>query len=476
MEISATSLPPADAMGFWADKVPMGKKEYLALEEEARSRAFFVSGLAKGDLLQAVKDSLGEALAQGTSFAQWKKTIAPQLEQAGWLGNAHRLQTIFRTNMQSAYMAGRYTQQLKSVALRPYWQMSGVNDDRTRPSHAALHGVVYPADHEFWDTYYPPNGYLCRCTVKSLSERQVEQQELEVQRGPVDHLREHPEYGLVNTRPDYGFDRNIGKDWWSGVRDLPDPDRHPEAYAEAEKHPPKNTKRPPKVASYEALGKELSARCGKFMTHSNPVSVKFDRGRYFMATYSDGRLLISSAKHTTIRGTFNAAAELKDGWNAIAAGKQLTWKQEYAFESLWHEIMHNRQVVSRNMHKGGPAHVLMETVNQWTSRRTYQEFLRSLGVKPLHQKEIIKEGLGYGHWVRNFDTLLGRLGLQDADVLKAIRAMHETKPRDSYLPHLAELLHKKNAAIKADTVQNLLAGLRQDEEAYKKLLDDLIKG
>ncbi|WP_051258072.1 phage head morphogenesis protein [Desulfovibrio cuneatus] len=159
MEITATSLPPKEAIDFWETKVPMGRKEYDALADEARSRAFFVGGLAKGDMLQAVKDSLRKALQEGTSFAQWKKDVGPVLEAAGWPGNPQRLETIFRTNMQSAYMAGRYAQQKRTVALRPYWQMSGVNDSRTRPSHAALHEVVYPADHEFWDTYYPPNGF-----------------------------------------------------------------------------------------------------------------------------------------------------------------------------------------------------------------------------------------------------------------------------------------------------------------------------
>lgn len=41
-------------------------------------------------------------------------------------------------------------------------------DRRVRPSHAILDGKVYPADHEFWATHYPPNGFRCRCGVRTL--------------------------------------------------------------------------------------------------------------------------------------------------------------------------------------------------------------------------------------------------------------------------------------------------------------------
>ena len=40
----------------------------------------------------------------------------------------------------------------------------------TRPSHAEKHGIVLPADDPFWNTWYPPNGFNCYCTVQSVSE------------------------------------------------------------------------------------------------------------------------------------------------------------------------------------------------------------------------------------------------------------------------------------------------------------------
>ena len=40
-----------------------------------------------------------------------------------------------------------------------------------RPEHAALNGVVKSIDDPFWKTYYPPNGWRCRCTVMNTAEK-----------------------------------------------------------------------------------------------------------------------------------------------------------------------------------------------------------------------------------------------------------------------------------------------------------------
>ena len=44
-------------------------------------------------------------------------------------------------------------------------QYRTVGDDHVRPEHAALNGTTLPFSDPFWDSYYPPNGWNCRCTV-----------------------------------------------------------------------------------------------------------------------------------------------------------------------------------------------------------------------------------------------------------------------------------------------------------------------
>jgi SPP1 gp7 family putative phage head morphogenesis protein len=41
-------------------------------------------------------------------------------------------------------------------------------DNRVRPSHQTLDGIIKPVNSEFWNVYYPPNGWGCRCRVSQL--------------------------------------------------------------------------------------------------------------------------------------------------------------------------------------------------------------------------------------------------------------------------------------------------------------------
>lgn len=44
-------------------------------------------------------------------------------------------------------------------------QYRTADDEKVRAEHASLHGVTLPMDDPFWDEYYPPLGWNCRCTV-----------------------------------------------------------------------------------------------------------------------------------------------------------------------------------------------------------------------------------------------------------------------------------------------------------------------
>lgn len=44
-------------------------------------------------------------------------------------------------------------------------QYRTAGDDKVRPEHAVLNRVTLPITDSFWEEYYPPNGWNCRCTV-----------------------------------------------------------------------------------------------------------------------------------------------------------------------------------------------------------------------------------------------------------------------------------------------------------------------
>lgn len=213
------------AIEFWRDKVQLSPGEYAALVDEAKTMAFSVSGIAKGDELATVFNAILKAAESGTTFNEFKKDAAAVLERRGWTGKAAwRAETIFRTNVQTAYSVGRYKEMMAVKKTRPYWQYSAVNDSRTRPTHWAMNGKIYPADHPFWDTWYPPNGFNCRCGVVTLSQANIDGEGLKVE-------TEDPTGGLIEPvdpvtgnkmparplMPDQGFAHNPGKDVWGGI-------------------------------------------------------------------------------------------------------------------------------------------------------------------------------------------------------------------------------------------------------------------
>ncbi|EPB3939347.1 phage minor head protein, partial [Yersinia enterocolitica] len=92
-----------------------------------------------------------------------------------------RLKTIFQTNMQSAYNAGRYEEQLANAEFRPYLERVAVTDRLTRPKHATLNGFTARYDDPVWQFMYPPDGWRCRCRVRSRSEADISRYSITVQ-------------------------------------------------------------------------------------------------------------------------------------------------------------------------------------------------------------------------------------------------------------------------------------------------------
>ena len=226
-------MPFEEAVKFFSEKVTVTAKEFENISYSSKVRAFTISGISSLDVLQGVKDEIQKAIADGTPFGEWKKSVNTFLERKGYEGlTPFRADNIFRTNVQTAYQVGKYEQLTDPDILkaRPYWEYSSVKDGRTRAIHKALDGMVFPAEHPFWDTWYPPNGYRCRCTVKSRSERDLKRLGKEVQKEapPVIPTQDGQ---LLHVIPEQGFDTNPAKAAWT-----PDLDKYsPELRASYEK-------------------------------------------------------------------------------------------------------------------------------------------------------------------------------------------------------------------------------------------------
>ncbi len=78
--------------------------------------------------------------------------------------NVQYLRTEYNFAQASALMAARW-KQFEQDGDRYYLQYRTVGDKRVRRTHRMLHNITLPIESPFWDKYFPPNGWNCRCTV-----------------------------------------------------------------------------------------------------------------------------------------------------------------------------------------------------------------------------------------------------------------------------------------------------------------------
>lgn len=78
--------------------------------------------------------------------------------------NGNYLRAEYNFVVSSAEMAARWEGFMEDGD-RYYLQYRTANDGKVRPEHAAMHGITLPPSDSFWEEFYPPNGWNCRCTV-----------------------------------------------------------------------------------------------------------------------------------------------------------------------------------------------------------------------------------------------------------------------------------------------------------------------
>lgn len=73
--------------------------------------------------------------------------------------------TEYETAVLTAESASNYQRLVGKTKLFPYWEYKTAGDDKVRPEHAELNGLILPANDPRWDKIFPPNGWKCRCYV-----------------------------------------------------------------------------------------------------------------------------------------------------------------------------------------------------------------------------------------------------------------------------------------------------------------------
>ena len=191
-------VPPRDAI---AALMARGKRleesfSWLDVWEELHAQQFTVAKSAGFDILADIHAALVKALSEGTTLKQFGDALTPILQEKGWwgrqmvvdpdtgemraaqLGSTRRLATIFNANMRVSYASGHWASFERNKRTRPFLRYVHVDpelhDPNSRRAHARQHNVTLPVDHPHWKLWACPNGWGCRCTFQSLSQRDVD--------------------------------------------------------------------------------------------------------------------------------------------------------------------------------------------------------------------------------------------------------------------------------------------------------------
>jgi SPP1 gp7 family putative phage head morphogenesis protein len=195
-----SQLPFKEAVEYFKSKAVVSPAAFSAMDSRARNSAFSMAGVHARYVLETAHEALFQAIAQGSSDRDALGRIRQAFADAGVESPSDfHLETVFDTSVLGAYAGGRYAQLTDPdvLAERPYWEYLTAGDGRVRPAHRAMAHQVFPADSPTWSSWFPPNGYRCRCSVRSLSHAEAYARGLVIQ--PAAPASLHPDPGFSGS-------------------------------------------------------------------------------------------------------------------------------------------------------------------------------------------------------------------------------------------------------------------------------------
>lgn len=101
-------------------------------------------------------------------FSEYKKTASDIFRNY----NENYLRAEYNSAIAQSRSASMWMEIEQNAELLPMLEYHTVGDGRVRIDHAMLNGIKRPVSDKFWDNYFPPNGWNCRCTTLQTDEEQ----------------------------------------------------------------------------------------------------------------------------------------------------------------------------------------------------------------------------------------------------------------------------------------------------------------
>jgi len=146
-----------------------------------------------GRLREVMNDALEESTRSGLPTGEATEEVIEALRDYGVSPRSnYYVENLVRTHAAIAYGAAHRQSFAGDVDLWG-WEYVTVGDDRVREAHERLDGIKRKVGDPFWEKFWPPNGWGCRCQAVAIYDEDERQD-----RVPDD------------VEPDEGFDFDPG--------------------------------------------------------------------------------------------------------------------------------------------------------------------------------------------------------------------------------------------------------------------------
>lgn len=161
-----TALADGVNEGFGDIKMEYRDNRFELLQKMKRNVATFAAFKNHDQISEMVAALKDPKTGRLRSWSQFRKAA----HKISKIHNENWLRAEYNTAVQSSRMARKWAGYQRDAHVYPYLTYKTQGDSRVRPAHQVLDGVTKHINDPFWDKWYPPNGWNCRCWVQPSRE------------------------------------------------------------------------------------------------------------------------------------------------------------------------------------------------------------------------------------------------------------------------------------------------------------------
>lgn len=173
-----------------------------AMARKLDDSLFVFSGFKTAQELKEASSMLRKADGSVKPFSEFYK----QVRAVDDTYNVHYLEAEYNFAISSSQMAASWAE-VEAGGDRYELQYRTAGDSHVRAEHRPLNGITLPPDDPFWQKYYPPNGWNCRCTVRQVRKGKFRSSDPEKAMELGDKATDTPKQKIFRFNP--GIDRQL---------------------------------------------------------------------------------------------------------------------------------------------------------------------------------------------------------------------------------------------------------------------------